>query len=63
MDLYRDKLFIFTDGSKLLETGRTGATFLISHYEIAVKKEQWIMYGVYSRAFSNFIGITVVLRK
>ncbi len=44
MDLYRDKLFIFTDGSKLPETGRTGATFLISHYEITVQKEQWIMY-------------------
>ncbi len=37
MDLYRDKLFIFTDGSKLPETGHTGATFFISHYEIAVK--------------------------
>ncbi len=44
MDLYRDKLFIFTDGSKLPETGHTGATFLISHYEITVQKEQWIMY-------------------
>ncbi len=44
MDFYRDKLFIFTDGSKLPETGRTGATFLISHYEIAVKKEQWCLH-------------------
>ncbi len=38
MDLYRDKLFIFTDGSKQPETGRTGAAFFISHYEMAVKK-------------------------
>ncbi len=38
MDLYQDKIFIFTDGSKQPETGRTGAAFFISHNEIAVKK-------------------------
>lgn len=35
---YPDKVFIFMDGSKDIETGGTGTAGFIPKYEIAIKK-------------------------
>ncbi len=48
LDLYRDKLFIFTDEPKKPETGRTGAAFFISNYNISVKKRAADHLSVYT---------------
>lgn len=52
---YQEELFIFTDGSKQPETGRTGAAFFIPRYEVAVKKRTTDYLSVYT------VGLVAIL--